>query len=289
MITVEDLSYAYPGAEDDTLVALDFTLEDGEILGFLGPSGAGKSTTQKILIGLLRGYRGRVEVMGREVSDWGPDYYEQVGVCFELPNHYRRLTARENLAHFAALYTRETLAPDEVLDWVDLGAAADQPVSDFSKGMKVRLNLARSLIHRPRLLFLDEPTGGLDPVNARKVKALIRRLREEGTTVLLTTHDMMVADQLCDRVAFIVDGSIATLDGPEALKRRYGKREVEVTFERDGVVERERFPLDGLGADDGFAKLLRDVRVETLHSQETTLENVFIEVTGQRLTAEGER
>lgn len=289
MITVEDLSYAYPGAEDDTLVALDFTLEDGEILGFLGPSGAGKSTTQKILIGLLRGYRGRVEVMGREVSDWGPGYYEQVGVCFELPNHYRRLTARENLAHFAALYARETLAPDEVLDWVDLGAAADQPVSDFSKGMKVRLNLARSLIHRPRLLFLDEPTGGLDPVNARKVKALIRRLRAEGTTVLLTTHDMMVADQLCDRVAFIVDGSIATLDGPEALKRRYGKREVEVTFERDGVVERERFPLDGLGADDGFAKLLRDVRVETLHSQETTLENVFIEVTGQRLTAEGER
>lgn len=284
MIIVDGLTYRYPGAAAETLVALDFSLEDGEILGFLGPSGAGKSTTQKILIGLLRGYRGRVEVMGREVSAWGPDYYEQVGVCFELPNHYRRLTARENLAHFAALYRRETLAPDEVLEWVDLSASADQAVADFSKGMKVRLNLARSLIHRPSLLFLDEPTGGLDPVNARRVKALIRRLREEGTTVLLTTHDMMVADQLCDRVAFIVDGRIATLDGPEALKRRYGRREVEVTFERNGDRQHARFALDGLGTDEAFAALLREVRVETIHSQETTLENVFIEVTGQRLT-----
>lgn len=285
MIDVEGLTYRYPGADRDTLVGLDFSLEDGEILGFLGPSGAGKSTTQKILIGLLRGYRGQVEVMGRPVSDWRPDDYENVGVCFELPNHYRRLTARENLAHFAALYATDTLEPEEVLGWVDLADAADQPVSDFSKGMKVRLNLARSLIHRPRLLFLDEPTGGLDPVNARKVKSLIQRLRAEGTTVLLTTHDMMVADELCDRVAFIVDGRIAALDVPDVLKRRYGRREVEVTFERAGRTERVRFSLDGLGADQGFASLLREVEVETIHSQETTLENVFIEVTGQGLVA----
>ncbi len=282
MIIVEDLVYTYPSASEPTLGGLNFELADGEILGFLGPSGAGKSTTQKILIGLLEGYQGRAEVLGKEVRDWGPELYETIGVSFEAPNHHLRLTARENLEHFGALYEGERLDPMEVLQWVDLQDDADKRVSEFSKGMKIRLNVARSLLHQPKLLFLDEPTSGLDPVNAKRVKDLVRRLQSEGTTVFVTTHDMSVAEALCDRVAFICEGRIAALDTPQALEKRYGTRTLVVEY--GAPTERETFELDGLGDDPRFGELLRSgARIETMHSQETTLENVFIEVTGQRL------
>lgn len=286
MIEVRDLTFSYRHALDPAVHDLSFRIEEGEVFGFLGPSGAGKSTTQKILIGLLPGYRGEIRVMDRELREWGPAYYERVGVSFELPNHHQRLTARENLEHFGSLYAGETLAVDEVLRLVGLEADADKRVSDFSKGMKIRLNLARSLVHRPRLLFLDEPTGGLDPVNARRVKELVVRLQQEGTTVFLTTHDMAVADQLCDRVAFITEGEIRKIGVPDALKREYGKREVRVSYRGEDDPRAEAvFPLDGLGDDEEFLRLLRSGTIDALHSQETTLENVFIEVTGQRLTA----
>lgn len=287
MIRVEELLYTYPGAAEPTLDGLSFEIADGEILGFLGPSGAGKSTTQRILIGLLEGYRGRAEVMGKEVRDWGPDYYEWIGVSFELPNHHQRLTALENLQHFGALYRGPLLDPMEVLRWVDLEEHADKRVSDFSKGMKIRLNVARSLLHRPKLLFLDEPTSGLDPVNAKRVKDLVRRLQSEGTTVFVTTHDMSVAEALCDRVAFICDGGIAALDAPAALEKRYGSRTLAVEWTNPaGELQRDTFALDGLGESAEFFDLLRGgAHIETMHSQETSLENVFIEVTGQRLDA----
>ena len=287
MIRVEELVYAYPGASKPTLEGLDFEIADGEILGFLGPSGAGKSTTQRILIGLLEGYRGRAEVLGKEVRDWGPDYYESIGVSFELPNHHQRLTALENLQHFGALYRGPLLDPMEVLRWVDLEAHAGKRVADFSKGMKIRLNVARSLLHRPKLLFLDEPTSGLDPVNAKRVKDLVRRLQSEGTTVFVTTHDMSVAEALCDRVAFICNGGIAALDTPAALEKRYGSRTLAVEWQDPrGELRTNTFALDGLGESAEFMELLRGgARIETMHSQETTLENVFIEVTGQRLDA----
>ena len=287
MIKVENLVFAYPGAPAPTLEGLNFEIEDGEVLGFLGPSGAGKSTTQRILIGLLEGYRGRAEVMGKEVRDWGPDYYETIGVSFELPNHHQRLTALENLQHFGALYRGPLVDPMEVLRWVDLQDHADKRVTDFSKGMKIRLNVARSLLHRPKLLFLDEPTSGLDPVNAKRVKDLVRRLQREGTTVFVTTHDMSVAESLCDRVAFMCDGRIAALDTPAALEKSFGSRTVAVeSLDATGASHTETFPLDGLGGDTRFLELLRSgARIETIHSQETTLENMFIEVTGQRLDA----
>ena len=170
MIRVSNLAYTYPGANQETLHGLNFDIAEGEIFGFLGPSGAGKSTTQKLLIGLLKEYGGVIEVMDRQLSDWGQDYYEHVGVSFELPNHYLKLTALENLKYFQSLYSGETHAPMEVLDWVGLKAEADKKVAEYSKGMKVRLNVARSILHNPKVLFLDEPTGGLDPVNAHNIK-----------------------------------------------------------------------------------------------------------------------
>jgi len=285
MIHVADLTYTYPGAAEETLRGLHFDIAEGEIFGFLGPSGAGKSTTQKLLIGLLKPYGGTIQVMGRDVSAWGQDYYEHVGVSFELPNHYLKLTALENLTYFRSLYSGTTRDPKEVLAWVGLSDEAAKKVADYSKGMKIRLNVARSLIHEPKVLFLDEPTSGLDPVNARKIKDLILDLRSRGTTVFVTTHNMTVADELCDRVAFITAGKISVIDAPSALKKQYGRRSVRVEY-LNGTqdVAQQEFPLDGLGDNGAFIELLQSAhRVETIHTQETTLENIFIEVTGQTL------
>ena len=285
MIAVTDLTYTYPRGDTETLHSLSFEVAEREIFGFLGPSGAGKTTTQSILIGLLRGYGGSVRVMDRELRDWGQDYYEHLGISFELPNHYLKLTAIENLTHFRGLYSGDTVDPMEVLQWVGLEEDAQKRVSDFSKGMKVRLNVARSLIHRPRLLFLDEPTNGLDPVNARRIKDLVLDLRGRGTTVFVTTHDMGVADELCDRVAFITAGRITVIDAPAVLKKRHGQRAVRVEYLDDAadIVHRD-FPLDGLIENPEFVALMRSgSRIETIHTQESTLDNIFIEVTGQEL------
>ena len=285
MIAVTDLTYTYPRGDTETLHSLSFEVAEREIFGFLGPSGAGKTTTQSILIGLLRGYGGSVRVMDRELRDWGQDYYEHLGISFELPNHYLKLTAIENLNHFRGLYSGDTVDPMEVLQWVGLEEDAQKRVSDFSKGMKVRLNVARSVIHRPRLLFLDEPTNGLDPVNARRIKDLVLDLRGRGTTVFVTTHDMGVADELCDRVAFITGGRITVIDAPAVLKKRHGQRAVRVEY-LDGAADilHRDFPLDGLIENPEFVALMRSgSRIETIHTQESTLDNIFIEVTGQEL------
>ncbi len=283
MIGVRDMTFTYDAGGTPAVRGLSFSVERGEIFGFLGPSGAGKSTTQKILIGLLHGYEGKVKVMGRDLASWGPDYYERVGVSFELPNHYQKLTALENLDFFRSLYRKATVDPRELLDMVGLGEDADTRVSRFSKGMQMRLTFARALLHRPELIFLDEPTAGLDPVNARKLKDIILGLKDEGRTIFLTTHDMTVADQLCDRVAFIVDGRIALIDSPRELKIRQGERKVRVEYRKNGGTETNEFPLDGLGNDEGFLRLLRRERIETIHTEEATLEDVFIQATGRHL------
>lgn len=285
MITVKDVRYAYSDADKDALQGIDFSIKKGEVFGFLGPSGAGKSTMQKLLIGLLKHYRGSIEVMGKEVRSWGDDYYEHVGVSFELPNHYLKLTACENLEFFRSLYRGKTIDPMTLLSWVGLQDAANKKVAAFSKGMKVRLNVARSLLHQPKILFLDEPTSGLDPVNARKIKDLILKIRNQGTTVFITTHNMMVADELCDRVAFITDGSISLIDTPSVLKKKYGKREVRVEYlDEQNALQSKDFSFDTLGWNSDFCHLIASVpRIETIHTQETTLENIFIQVTGQEL------
>jgi fluoroquinolone transport system ATP-binding protein len=290
VIAVDGLTFTYPRSAEPAVRGIDFSVREGEIFGFLGPSGAGKSTTQKILTGLLTGYGGRVAIWGRQPAEWGSQFYERIGVSFELPNHYQRLTARENLEFFASLYHGATLDPTSLLDRVGLADAADVRVGKFSKGMQMRLVFVRALLHRPDLLFLDEPTTGMDPANARKVKDLIRELRAEGRTVFLTTHDMTVADQLCDRVAFMVDGQIAALDAPTELKVSRSRRTVRVAYRagsgdlptRD--LSTAEFPLDGLADDEAFRALLRSHHVAAVHSQEADLEDVFLEVTGRSLS-----
>jgi fluoroquinolone transport system ATP-binding protein len=282
MIDVQQLSFRYPGAAKPAVSDLSFGVAPGEIFGFLGPSGAGKSTTQKILIRLLRGYQGTVRVFGRDLSSWGLDFYERVGVCFELPNHFLRLSARRNLEVFGALYSRPTWPIAELLERLDLADDAETPVERFSKGMQTRLSLARALLHRPELLFLDEPTSGLDPLSARRVKDLIRAQRDAGHSVMLTTHAMGLAEELCDRVALIVDGRIAQIDSPRALRLRYGMPSVRVEYQ-NGSLQSAEFPLAGLGENVEFQRLLRDTAVQTIHSREASLEDVFIAVTGRSL------
>ncbi len=283
MIEANELTFAY-GGRPPAVNGLTFSVAEGEVFGFLGPSGAGKSTTQKILIRLLRRYRGDVRIMTRALKDWGPDYFERVGVCFEMPSNYRKLTAIENLRFFSSFFRSPTLAPEEVLEWVGLRPDANKRVEQFSKGMQTRLNLARSLINRPALLFLDEPTSGLDPVNARIVRDLIRRERDRGTTVFLTTHDMHVADELCDNVGFLVDGRLARVGAPSALRLEHSNRLLELRTEFGGVVSSDRFSLDGLATDARFQQLIRDRRIESIHSLEPSLEDIFIQTTGQRLS-----
>jgi fluoroquinolone transport system ATP-binding protein len=283
MIEVRGLHFTYHGADEPAVAGLDFAIERGEIFGFLGPSGAGKSTTQKILIGLLRGYRGEVSVMGRDLGGWGPEYYERVGVSFEFPNHFLKLTAHENLAYFGSLYRRMRWSPQALLEMVGLEGDGGTPVGQFSKGMKNRLTVARALLHDPELLFLDEPTSGLDPGNARRVRDLIREQKRAGKTIFLTTHDMAAADELCDRVALIVDGRLALIDAPRALKLRYGRAIVRVELDSEAGTEQREYPLEGLGDNSGFLEVLRTRQVQTLHTQEATLEDVFLRVTGRSL------
>jgi fluoroquinolone transport system ATP-binding protein len=285
VIRVDGLKYTYPKAPAPAVRSVDFTVGRSEIFGFLGPSGAGKSTTQKVLIGLLRGHDGHVSVWGRDPLDWGPDYYQRIGVSFELPNHYQKLTGLENLRFFASLYDVNTLHPMELLDAVGLADDANTRVGKYSKGMQMRLTFARALLNDPELLFLDEPTSGLDPVNARKVKNIILDLKARGRTIFLTTHDMSTADELCDRVAFVVDGKIVALETPAELKIARSQRLVRVEYRGDnGALTSAEFPMDGLADDSDFHGVLRAHHVETIHSREASLDDVFVEVTGRRLS-----
>lgn len=285
MIKADNLTFHYPGSRSPAAKNLTFDICQGEIFGFLGPSGAGKSTTQKILIGLLKGYTGTVIIRDTDLSRWGAELYNHIGIGFELPNHYLKLTALENLQFFGSFY-RKSLAIENLLEQVGLLEDAGKKVEDYSKGMKVRLNFVRSLLHDPEILFLDEPTSGLDPVNARKIKDIILARRASGKTIFITTHNMHDADELCDRISFIVDGEIMVTDSPKNLKLEYGKSRVRVEYangENPSRLNHQEFPLKELGKDQAFREILSSREIISIHSQEASLDEVFIKVTGRQL------
>jgi fluoroquinolone transport system ATP-binding protein len=284
LISVRDLRFTYAGGRGETLHGFSFDVGAGEIFGFLGPSGAGKSTTQRILTGVLAGYAGVVEIFGRRLEEHGRRYYERIGVSFEVPNVYGRLSGRENLEFFASLYETPAADPLELLSLVGLGDVADERAASYSKGMRMRLNFCRALLCSPELLFLDEPTSRQDPENARRLRAIIRAQRDAGRTIFLTTHDMAVAAELCDRVGFIVDGRVVAVESPRSLMLRHGRRRVRVEHAHDDGLQSSEFALDGIADDVGFLELLRSGRIETIHTLEATLEDVFLAVTGRALT-----
>lgn len=283
MIKVKDLSFTYPGNNEPTLKGLNFDINQGEIFGFLGPSGAGKTTTQKILIGILKNYSGHVTVMQKELAALNSDYYESIGVAFEIPNLFTKFTALENLNFFRKLYRGATESPVKLLELVGLEKDAGTRVAEFSKGMKMRLNFCRALMNQPELIFLDEPTAGLDPVNVKKVKDIILAKKAAGKTICITTHDMHIADVLCDRVAFIVDGQIALINSPRNLKIQHGQRIVRLEYQDNGAIQFADFNLDELKTSAEFQEILRSKYIETIHTQEATLEDIFIKNTGRSL------
>lgn len=281
-IRVENLTFRYPGQTKPAVHGVSFSVARGEIFGLLGPSGAGKSTLQKVLTRQQRRFEGSVQVLGKPLADTAQDYFETIGVGFELPNHYVKFTAIENLRFFASLYRRKSRDPLELLALVGLQDAAHKKVETFSKGMRMRLNFVRAIQHDPEILFLDEPTAGLDPVNASTIKRMIADLRRAGKTIVLTTHNMNDVDQLCDRVSFMVAGRFAALDAPETLKAKYGRRTIRITHGGDRI-ETDEFPLDGLADNSQFHSILKAGAVRTLHSQEASLDQVFSDVTGTSL------
>jgi fluoroquinolone transport system ATP-binding protein len=282
-VVVKNLEFSYPKSHKNAVNNISFTINKGEIFGFLGPNGAGKTTTQKIIIGLLKNYEGNVELLGRNLWDWNINIYNKIGVGFELPNHYQKLTALENLELFASFYQEKTISPMNLLKKVELEKDADQRVGTFSKGMKSKLNFARSLLNDPEILFLDEPTTGLDPVSSRLIKNIIKEQRDKGKAIFLTTHNMNDADELCDRVGFIVDGQLILVESPRELKLRHGKKIVNVEYLKDNQLIKKEFNLQSLGENQEFIDILRSGSVQTIHSAEATLDDIFIKATGRQV------
>lgn len=283
MIQVENLEFTYKKSQKKAIRDLNFDIQEGEIFGFLGPNGAGKTTTQRLIIGLLRNYTGQIEVLGKERNQWGKEFYEQIGVSFDFPNLYLKLTAKENLQLIGAYYKSRTEDPDKLLDRVGLLRDRDVRVESFSKGMKMRLNFIRSIMHQPSLMFFDEPTSGLDPVNAHIIKEIILDQKSAGRTVFLTTHNMTDAEHLCDRVAFIVDGQIVVTGSPKTLMIEHGKRRVKVEYQLDGKLLEKEFEMHNLAGNREFLDILETNNIKTIHSCEATLEDIFIKLTGRNL------
>jgi fluoroquinolone transport system ATP-binding protein len=279
MFSVIDLRYTYPKNKEETIKGLSFQIAKGEIFGFLGPSGAGKSTTQKILIKLLSGYQGMITYNGENIAELDHSFFEKIGVSFEMPIHFSKMTAMENINFFLKLYQKKNDV-ESLMKQVGLWEDRDKMVGEYSKGMKIRLNFVRAMLNSPEMLFLDEPTNGLDPSNAMILKDMIRAYKKAGGTVFLTSHIMSDVDQLCDRVAFIVDGKIIEMDSPRNLKLKYGKKIMKIEYKEDHKTITKEFPMENIGSNETFLELLKTKDIETLHSGETTLEEIFIKVTG---------
>ena len=282
IFSVENVFFSYQSAKKDvkpTLNNLSFEVRSGEIYGFLGPSGAGKSTTQKILTRIIKDYKGSIKYKGKDLKSFNRKFYEDIGIGFELPVHFSKLSARENLRFFQSLY-KNKIDFEPILKRLNLADDADRPVGDYSKGMKMRLNFARALINNPKFLFLDEPTNGLDPSNAKIIKDMILEFKKKGGTVFLTTHLMADVEALCDYVVFLNDGKIVESDTVKNLKIKHGKKSVKVEYLVKGKVKSAEFELNKVGSNKAFLALIKKYPIQTIHSQETSLEDIFIKVTG---------
>ncbi len=281
MIQVSNLSFSY--TKKPFIQDMNFEVHEGEIFGFLGPSGAGKSTLQKILLGMLPGYTGSAIACGTECNRHDQDFYQSIGVDFEYSTMYEKLTARENLEFFSSLYRQRVRSIDELLSLVGLENDGDKKVTAYSKGMKSRLNFIKALVHDPKLLFLDEPTSGLDPTNSRMMKDVILEEKKKGKTILLTTHNMQDATELCDRVAFIVGGKIFALDSPHNLIMSRGAAKITYSWLDNDIEKTGSCQLDRASEDVTLKGLINENRLLSIHSSEPTLNDIFIDITGKTL------
>lgn len=261
--------------------SISFTVEAGEVFGFLGHNGAGKTTTIRMLSGQLRPTAGTARVAGCNITTEQQRLKPLVGVVSENQNLYERMSGRENLTFAARVYGAELQRVDEVLQQVSLLDRANDNVRHYSNGMKQRLLIARALLHRPQIIFLDEPTRGLDPVVGREIRRLVVQLATQGVTIFLTTHYMEEADELCRRVAFLSEGRIVALDTPDNLKLAHGQKSLKATLDTGQTLT---LALDDDSAGKQLEELVSGGRLRTLHSTEATLEEVFIQIAGRKLS-----
>lgn len=281
MIKVDNVSFSF--IDRPFIRNVSFEVGKGEIFGFLGPSGAGKSTLQKILIGLITNYEGSVKILGEEVKNHSSNFYEKIGVDFEFPSFYEKMTARQNLKFFSSLYKRKARDIDELLESVELLNDGDKKVSDFSKGMKSRLGFIKALIHDPEIIFLDEPTSGLDPTNSYIMKEKIIEERNKGKSIIITTHNMQDADELCDRVAFIVNGQVKVIDSPRNFMLHKSTRKVKYSYIKDGNEVFGECLIDKINEDIILINKIKEGKVLTIHSCEPNLGDIFMDITGRNL------
>ena len=283
MIQVQHVTHRYPKMDRPAVADASFEIPKGEIFGFLGPNGAGKSTVQNLLIGLLTLQSGEILYDGVSVRNIGRKFFNRVGVSFEQQNLYAKLTGYENLMHYANLFSVPTADPTRLLAQVGLAEAGGKRAGTYSKGMRQRLVFARALVNQPDILFLDEPMSGLDPNSSGNIKEMILEQRRKGATIFLTTHNMFMAEELCDHVGFINEGKIAALDTPKNLKLRHGEKSVKVEY-REGEAEKSAILFFSNPEDrNRLEQLVSEERIITMHSQEASLEMIFQKLTGRGL------
>lgn len=288
MIEAHDLRRVF--GKKEAVAGISFEVRRGEIFGFLGPNGAGKTTTIRMLTGQIDPSAGKASVAGCDVVRERQQLKEHIGVVFEEQNLYERLSARDNLEFSCGLYGIARSRVDEVLELVRLRDRSKEQVQGFSNGMRQRLMIARALLHQPQVLFLDEPGRGLDPIAAGEIRRTISQLSQEGMTVLLTTHLMEEADQLCQRVAFVVNGCIIANDTPRALKLAHGKRTLTVVLANQEIkqsgqpsLEDYTLSMDEPADQARLAQWMKQGQIRAVHSAEGSLEDVFLHLAGVRL------
>ncbi|MDX8291558.1 ABC transporter ATP-binding protein [Metabacillus indicus] len=278
-IEAKELTYSYDN-KSNAVDQLSFQVKKGEVFGFLGPSGAGKSTTIKLLTRLIAPPPGKVFILGQDMSKANHSFYKRIGIAFENDVLYPTLTGYENLIFHAGLYGTGKDEVYDILKKMDLYKSKDKKAGEYSKGMKTRLVLARALVTNPEILFMDEPTSGMDPEIAAYVREVVKDMNRRGTTMFLTTHDMNEAEKLCDRIAFFNNGKIVELDTPENYKKRFGKQTVSIEQSGKKITFSKEDDLTKL------TEIIKSRHFDSIHTQEASLEEIFIKVVGRGLKGE---
>jgi len=268
-------SYKTTKAVDD----VSFSIKEGEIFGFLGPNGAGKSTIIKILTSRLSLTSGSVMVAGLDPSKDKEKLHNIIGVVPEIQNLYERMSARENLNLFAKLYKANIKKVEELLERFELTERANDKLKNFSFGMKQRILLARGLLANPKIIFMDEPTKGLDPHTARYIREIIKEENNKGVTIFLTTHYMEEAETLSDRVAILDKGKIVALDSPQNLTKSEDNS-LKIILKNNEVLE---LSLENETDRDKLQLLTKNNEILSMESQKESLEDVFVKLTGRKL------
>lgn len=281
MIEVKELQKSY--GDKIALKGISFRVEPGEIFGFLGPNGAGKTTTLKILTGQMLPSYGQARILGKDVVSDPAAVLTQIGIVPEKANLYERLTIVQNLEFFSRLYGCEAVGIDRYLEQVGLLGEKNTQVKKLSKGMKQKVLLVRALLHNPKVLFLDEPSSGLDPTSAAEIHQILLKLNREGVTILLTSHNMEEVDKLCSRIAFLDHGTIVEMGSTGELKLKYADNRMRVLLRSGNRLEERHLALMGEQSAEELAQWIREGSVASIHSCEPTLADIFTKLTGREI------